>query len=105
MVSDIRYLKLCLFEAIMISFIVIVRRYHALEVSQYHCLCYLVSPSLLSFPMSLLVWKIAPALVAGNCVIVKPSPFAPLCAMKIVELAQQVLPPGVLSVLSGDDEL
>ncbi|EIM82214.1 NAD-dependent succinate aldehyde dehydrogenase [Stereum hirsutum FP-91666 SS1] len=58
-----------------------------------------------NFPISLLVWKIAPALVTGNCVIVKPSPFAPLCAMKLVELAQQVLPPGVLSVLSGDDEL
>lgn len=52
-----------------------------------------------------MVWKLAPALVAGNCVIVKPSPFAPLCAIKFVELAQQVLPPGVLSILSGDDEL
>lgn len=94
------------FEALTISFIVTVRRHNALEVGHPHCLLYVVlrlTPS--SFPISLLVWKIAPALVTGNCVIVKPSPFAPLCAMKLVELAQQVLPPGVLSVLSGDDEL
>lgn len=58
-----------------------------------------------NFPLSLLNWKLAPALVTGNCVIVKPSPFAPLSAMKFVELAQRILPPGVLSVLSGDDSL
>ncbi|KAH7929002.1 aldehyde dehydrogenase [Leucogyrophana mollusca] len=58
-----------------------------------------------NFPLSLMMWKVAPALVTGNCVIVKPSPFAPLTTMKFVELAQQVLPPGVLSVLSGNDDL
>ncbi|MFI6367669.1 aldehyde dehydrogenase family protein [Nocardia sp. NPDC050630] len=37
--------------------------------------------------------------------IVKPSPFTPLCDLKLVELVQDLLPPGVLSVVSGDDEL
>jgi acyl-CoA reductase-like NAD-dependent aldehyde dehydrogenase len=45
------------------------------------------------------------ALVTGNCLIVKPSPYAPLGTLKFGELAQQILPPGVLSVLSGNDEL
>jgi acyl-CoA reductase-like NAD-dependent aldehyde dehydrogenase len=45
------------------------------------------------------------ALVTGNCLIIKPSPFAPLGTLKFGELAQEVLPPGVLSVLSGNDEL
>ena len=58
-----------------------------------------------NFPILLAVWKIAPALVAGNTIVVKPSPFTPLCDLKLVELAQELLPPGVLSALSGDDEL
>jgi acyl-CoA reductase-like NAD-dependent aldehyde dehydrogenase len=45
------------------------------------------------------------AIVTGNCLIVKPSPFAPLTALKLGELAQQIFPPGVLSFLSGNDEL
>ncbi|PBC35220.1 aldehyde dehydrogenase [Rhodococcus sp. ACS1] len=58
-----------------------------------------------NFPILLAVWKIAPALVAGNTIIVKPSPFTPLCDLKLVELAQDLLPAGVLSAVSGDDEL
>ncbi|KZF03958.1 aldehyde dehydrogenase [Rhodococcus sp. EPR-157] len=58
-----------------------------------------------NFPILLMVWKIAPALVAGDTMIVKPSPFTPLCDLKLIELVQEVLPPGVLSALSGDDEL
>ena len=58
-----------------------------------------------NFPILLAVWKIAPALVSGNTIIVKPSPFTPLCDLKLVELVQDLLPPGVLSALSGDDEL
>jgi len=58
-----------------------------------------------NFPILLAVWKIAPALVAGNTMIVKPSPFTPLCDLKLVELVQDLLPPGVLSVVTGDDEL
>jgi acyl-CoA reductase-like NAD-dependent aldehyde dehydrogenase len=51
------------------------------------------------------VGKIAPALVTGNTIIVKPSPFTPYCGLKIVELAQQFFPPGVVQGLSGDDNL
>ena len=58
-----------------------------------------------NFPILLAVWKIAPALVAGNTIIVKPSPFTPLCDLKLVELVQDLLPPGVLSAVSGGDEL
>jgi acyl-CoA reductase-like NAD-dependent aldehyde dehydrogenase len=58
-----------------------------------------------NFPILLAVWKIAPALVSGNCIIVKPSPFTPLCTLKLAEVVQDLLPPGVFSVVSGDDDL
>lgn len=56
-------------------------------------------------PVSLAMWKIAPALVAGNTMVLKPSPFTPLCTLKIGELFRDVFPPGVLNVISGGDEL
>jgi acyl-CoA reductase-like NAD-dependent aldehyde dehydrogenase len=56
-----------------------------------------------NFPIQLVFAKIAPALVTGNTIIVKPSPLTPYCGLKIVELAQQFFPPGVVQVLSGDD--
>ena len=58
-----------------------------------------------NFPILLAVWKIAPALLTGNTIIVKPSPFTPLCDLKLVEIVQDLLPPGVLSAVSGGDEL
>lgn len=58
-----------------------------------------------NFPLLLSVWKIAPALLSGNCIIVKPSPFTPLCTLKFGELCRKLLPPGVLSVVSGGDSL
>jgi len=58
-----------------------------------------------NFPILLAVWKIAPALVAGNTIIIKPSPFTPLCDLKLVEIVQDLVPPGVFSALSGGDEL
>lgn len=58
-----------------------------------------------NFPLLLAVWKIAPALVAGNTMVLKPSPYTPLCTLWFGELAQQVLPPGVLNILSGGNEL
>lgn len=58
-----------------------------------------------NFPVSLAMWKVAPALVAGNAMVLKPSPFTPLCTLKIGELFQEVLPPGVLNVVSGGDAL
>lgn len=56
-------------------------------------------------PLSLAMWKIAPALLAGNTVVLKPSPFTPLTTLRVGELAQEILPPGVLNVISGDDAL
>jgi acyl-CoA reductase-like NAD-dependent aldehyde dehydrogenase len=58
-----------------------------------------------NYPLLLALWKIAPALVAGNPVIVKPSPYTPVATLRLGELAQDVLPPGVLQVLSGGDDL
>ena len=58
-----------------------------------------------NFPILLSIWKIAPALMAGCTLILKPSPYTPLCDLKMVELAQQAFPPGVLSAVSGGDNL
>jgi acyl-CoA reductase-like NAD-dependent aldehyde dehydrogenase len=58
-----------------------------------------------NFPILLAIWKIAPALITGNCIIIKPSPFTPLCTLKLGELCRCVVPEGVFSVISGGDEL
>ncbi|PGH19834.1 hypothetical protein AJ80_03751 [Polytolypa hystricis UAMH7299] len=58
-----------------------------------------------NFPISLACGKIAPAVLTGNVIIIKPSPFTPYCGLKLVELAQRFFPPGVIQVLSGDDNL
>jgi len=59
----------------------------------------------LSVPLGQATLKALPALLAGNTVILKPSPFTPYTALKLVEIAQQVLPPGVLQVLGGQESL
>ncbi|HEY8479066.1 MAG TPA: aldehyde dehydrogenase family protein [Spirillospora sp.] len=58
-----------------------------------------------NYPLLLAVWKIAPALLAGNTMVLKPSPFTPLSSLKLGEVLRDVLPPGVLNVVSGGDEL
>ena len=58
-----------------------------------------------NFPVLLAIWKIAPALLTGNCIVVKPSPFTPLCTLKLGELCQSILPSGVFNVVSGGDDL
>lgn len=58
-----------------------------------------------NFPLLLAVWKIAPALLTGNCIVVKPSPFTPLIMLKFAELCRKILPAGVLNVVSGGDAL
>lgn len=58
-----------------------------------------------NFPVSLAMWKVAPALVAGNTMVLKPSPFTPLCTLKIGEIFRDVFPPGVFNVISGGDDL
>lgn len=58
-----------------------------------------------NFPVLLAVWKIAPALVAGNSMVLKPSPYTPLCTLKLGELCRDILPPGVLNIVSGGNDL
>jgi len=58
-----------------------------------------------NYPVSLAVWKIAPALLAGNTIVLKPSPFTPLATLRLGEILRHVLPAGVLNVVSGGDEL
>lgn len=58
-----------------------------------------------NFPMLLAIWKIAPALVAGNTMVLKPSPYTPLTTLKLGELLRDVLPPGVLNIVSGGNAL
>jgi betaine-aldehyde dehydrogenase len=55
-----------------------------------------------NFPFAIACWKVAPALAAGNCVLLKPASISPLTALKLGELAHEAgLPPGVLQVLPG----
>jgi acyl-CoA reductase-like NAD-dependent aldehyde dehydrogenase len=58
-----------------------------------------------NFPLTLAVWKIAPALRAGNTIVVKPSPYTPLTTLALGALLRGVLPDGVLNVVSGPDPL
>src|SRR5258706_5552181 len=58
-----------------------------------------------NFPLFLSMGKIAPAVLTGNAIIVKPSPFTPYTALKVVELAQQIFPAGIVQILGGDDKL
>src|SRR5690606_2029405 len=58
-----------------------------------------------NFPVLLAVWKIAPALLAGNTVVVKPSPFTPIATLALGDALRDVLPPGVLNTVSGGDAL
>lgn len=58
-----------------------------------------------NFPVLLMMWKIIPAVLTGNTIIIKPSPFTPLCDVRCVELFNRHLPPGVVQVVLGDDNL
>jgi betaine-aldehyde dehydrogenase len=55
-----------------------------------------------NYPLMMMVWKIAPALAAGNCVVLKPSDTTPASTTLFAELAQEFLPPGVFNVVCGD---
>jgi acyl-CoA reductase-like NAD-dependent aldehyde dehydrogenase len=56
-------------------------------------------------PVNLAAGPLASALYTGNTVILKPSPFTPLCTLKLGELAREHFPPGVVNVLAGGDDL
>jgi aldehyde dehydrogenase len=54
-----------------------------------------------NFPILMAIWKLAPALAAGNCVVLKPAEQTPWSILKLVELVGDLLPPGVLNVVNG----
>src|SRR5437764_1151441 len=55
-----------------------------------------------NYPLMMAVWKLAPALAAGNVQVLKPSEQTPLSLLRFAELAKDVLPAGVLNVITGD---
>ncbi|MCW2570066.1 MAG: Aldehyde Dehydrogenase [Frankiales bacterium] len=55
-----------------------------------------------NYPMMMAVWKFAPALAAGNTVVLKPSDTTPVTTLMLAEIAAEFLPPGVLNVVCGD---
>ena len=54
-----------------------------------------------NFPILMAAWKLAPALAAGNCVVLKPAEQTPVSILHVVELIADLLPPGVLNVVNG----
>jgi aldehyde dehydrogenase (NAD+) len=59
-----------------------------------------------NFPLLMLAWKIAPALAAGNCVVLKPASTTPLSALLFADVCRQAdLPPGVVNIITGPGEI
>jgi 1-pyrroline dehydrogenase len=57
-----------------------------------------------NYPLNMATWKLGPALAAGNTVVLKPSELTPLSAIRLAEITQDILPPGVLNVVCGQGE-
>jgi betaine-aldehyde dehydrogenase len=55
-----------------------------------------------NYPLMMAVWKLAPAIAAGNTVVLKPSDTTPVTTIMLAEIAAEFLPPGVLNVVTGD---
>lgn len=58
-----------------------------------------------NFPIILGLGKVIPALLTGNTIIIKPSPYTPYTTLKIIELAQEIFEPGIVQAVGGDDKL
>ncbi|MGC2855807.1 aldehyde dehydrogenase family protein [Novispirillum sp. DQ9] len=58
-----------------------------------------------NWPVMIAIWHIVPAVRTGNTVVIKPSPHTPLSTIRLVELMNEVLPPGVVNVVTGADSL
>ncbi len=58
-----------------------------------------------NFPLILACWKIAPALLTGNTIVLKPSPYTPLATLVLGELIRDIVPAGVVNIVSGGDDL
>jgi aldehyde dehydrogenase len=54
-----------------------------------------------NFPILMAIWKLAPALAAGNCVVLKPAEQTPVSILVLMELVADLLPPGVLNIVNG----
>ena len=54
-----------------------------------------------NFPILMAVWKLAPALAAGNCIVLKPAEQTPMSIMVLMEMLADIIPPGVLNVVNG----
>lgn len=57
-----------------------------------------------NFPLMIAIWHILPALRTGNTVVIKPSPNTPLATLRLVELMNEVLPAGVVNIVTGEDK-
>jgi 1-pyrroline dehydrogenase len=57
-----------------------------------------------NYPLNMATWKVGPALAAGNTVVLKPSELTPLTALRLAEITAEILPPGVLNVVTGQGE-
>jgi betaine-aldehyde dehydrogenase len=58
-----------------------------------------------NYPILMALWKLGPAIAAGNTVVLKPAPSTPATTLRMAELAADVFPPGVLNVVAGGDEV
>lgn len=58
-----------------------------------------------NWPLMIAIWHVIPALRTGNTVVIKPSPFTPVATIRFVQLAQDVLPPGVLNLVTGEGDV
>jgi betaine-aldehyde dehydrogenase len=57
-----------------------------------------------NYPLMMAIWKIGPALAAGNTIVLKPAETTPVTTIKLAEIAAEILPPGVLNVIGGHGE-
>ena len=55
-----------------------------------------------NYPLNMATWKLGPALAAGNTVVLKPSELTPFTVLRLAELVEDILPPGVLNIVCGD---
>jgi aldehyde dehydrogenase (NAD+) len=75
----------------------------AMAVRQPHGVIAAITPW--NFPLAIPCWKLMPALVTGNTVVLKPSPYSPLSAYNLIRLLEEAgLPPGVCNLVFGEDE-
>lgn len=56
-----------------------------------------------NFPLLIAMWHVAPAILSGNTVVIKPSPYTPLSTLRMIELMSEVLPAGVVNCVTGSD--